>query len=120
MNLISIEDFSRVELKIGKVTSAERIKKSNKLIKLQVDTGELRQLVAGIGNKYTPEELVGEKIVRGCSLQLMTAMELYQYSSLIRIYRPEQMSSEQRVQGVKPACRSTTHRAGRGLGFKCR
>jgi methionyl-tRNA synthetase len=62
-NIISISDFSKVELKIGKVLSAERVKKSNKLIKLQVDTGELRQLVAGIGNKYTPEELVGEKIV---------------------------------------------------------
>jgi methionyl-tRNA synthetase len=63
MNLISIDEFSMVELKVGKVVYAERVKKSNKLIKLQVDTGEQRQIVAGIGKAYTPEELEGEKIV---------------------------------------------------------
>ncbi|MBI5409865.1 MAG: methionine--tRNA ligase, partial [Nitrospirae bacterium] len=44
-NLISIEDFAKVQLKIGKVLHAERVEKSNKLIKLQVDTGEKRQVV---------------------------------------------------------------------------
>ncbi len=61
-NLISIDDFSRVELKIGRVLSAERVKKSNKLIVLRVDTGEERQIVAGIGKAYTPEELTGKKV----------------------------------------------------------
>ncbi|MBI5410184.1 MAG: methionine--tRNA ligase subunit beta, partial [Nitrospirae bacterium] len=61
-NLISIEDFAKVQLKIGKVLHAERVEKSNKLIKLQVDTGEKRQVVAGIGKAYTPEELVGKSI----------------------------------------------------------
>lgn len=68
-NLISIGDFMKTELKIGKVISAERVKKSEKLIKLQVDTGELRQIVAGIGKAYTPEELVGKKIVVVANLQ---------------------------------------------------
>ncbi|RJQ24073.1 MAG: methionine--tRNA ligase [Nitrospiraceae bacterium] len=62
-NLISIEDFAKVQLKIGKVLHAERVEKSNKLIKLQVDTGEKRQVVAGIGKAYTPEELTGKSIV---------------------------------------------------------
>ena len=62
-NLITINDFARVELKIGKVLSAERVKKSDKLIRLQVDTGEQRQIVAGIGKTYAPEDLVGRKIV---------------------------------------------------------
>jgi methionyl-tRNA synthetase len=61
-NLISIDDFARVELKIGRVLSAERVKKSNKLIVLRVDTGEERQIVAGIGKAYTPEELTGKKV----------------------------------------------------------
>jgi methionyl-tRNA synthetase len=61
-NLISIEDFIKVELKIGKVLQAERVPKSNKLIKLQVDTGETRQVVAGIGQAYAPEDLTGKKI----------------------------------------------------------
>ncbi len=62
-NLISIEDFAKVQLKIGKVLQAERVPKSSKLIKLQVDTGEPRQVVAGIGQSYTPEDLVGKSVV---------------------------------------------------------
>ncbi|HEX8947343.1 MAG TPA: methionine--tRNA ligase [Dissulfurispiraceae bacterium] len=61
--LIGIEDFARVELKVGKILSAERVPKSEKLIRLQVDTGEERQIVAGIGKAYEPEYLVGRKIV---------------------------------------------------------
>ena len=63
INLISMEDFAKVQLKIGKVLQAERVPKSNKLIKLQVDTGEQRQIVAGIGNAYAPEELTGKSVV---------------------------------------------------------
>jgi methionyl-tRNA synthetase len=62
-NLISIEDFAKVQLKIGKVLQAERVPKSNKLIKLQVDTGEQRQIVAGIGHAYAPEDLAGKCVV---------------------------------------------------------
>ncbi|MBI5055825.1 MAG: methionine--tRNA ligase [Nitrospirae bacterium] len=61
-NLISIEDFAKVQLKIGKVLQAERVPKSSKLIKLQVDTGEPRQVVAGIGQAYAPEDLIGKSI----------------------------------------------------------
>ena len=62
MNLISTEDFGKIVLKIGKVLTAERVEGSDKLIKLQVDTGEVRQIVAGIGKSYTPEELIDKKI----------------------------------------------------------
>jgi methionyl-tRNA synthetase len=68
-NLIAIGDFAKVELKIGKVMGAERVKKSDKLIRLQVNTGEDRQVVAGIGKAYSPEELVGRKIVVVTNLQ---------------------------------------------------
>jgi len=61
-NLIPIEDFTKVKLKIGKVLQAERVPKSKKLIQLQVDTGEPRQIVAGIGHVYAPEDLVGKLI----------------------------------------------------------
>lgn len=61
--LISIEDFMKIKLKVGKVISAERVKGSKKLIKMIVDIGEHRQIVAGIGEAYTPEELVGRSIV---------------------------------------------------------
>jgi methionyl-tRNA synthetase len=62
-NLITINDVAKVQLKIGKVLQAERVKKSDKLIKLQVDTGESRQIVAGIGKSYSPEDLNGKSVV---------------------------------------------------------
>ncbi|BBB32105.1 methionyl-tRNA synthetase [Thermotomaculum hydrothermale] len=63
-NRISIEDFAKVQLKVAKIIEAEKIEKSNKLVKLQIDLGdEKRQIVAGIGKKYKPEDLVGRMIV---------------------------------------------------------
>jgi len=61
--MITLDDFAKVELKTGKVLEAQRVEKSNKLIVMKVDTGEERQIVAGIGKAYTPEELVGKTIV---------------------------------------------------------
>ncbi|MBF0537147.1 MAG: methionine--tRNA ligase [Nitrospirae bacterium] len=61
--VIAIEDFARVKLKVGKVISAEKVKGSSKLLRLQVDTGEMRQVVAGIGKHYSPEALVGRSVV---------------------------------------------------------
>jgi methionyl-tRNA synthetase len=61
--LIGIEDFAKIELKVGTVISAERVEKSEKLIKMKVDIGEERQIVAGIGKVYAPEDLVGKRIV---------------------------------------------------------
>ncbi len=61
--LISIDDFARVELKVGRIIRAEPVKGSNKLLKLQVDTGEPRQIVAGIGKVYRPEDLPGRHVV---------------------------------------------------------
>jgi len=63
-DLISIEDFQKIQLKVAKILTAERVPKSNKLLKLQVDLGaEQRQIVAGIGKKYAPEDVVGKTIV---------------------------------------------------------
>jgi methionyl-tRNA synthetase len=61
---ITIEDFAKVELRVGVVQSAERIQGADKLLKLMVDIGdEVRQVLAGIALGYTPEELVGRKVV---------------------------------------------------------
>ncbi|MBI4685015.1 MAG: methionine--tRNA ligase subunit beta [Nitrospirae bacterium] len=67
--MITIEDFAKVELKTGKVIEANRVEGSNKLIVMKVNTGEDRQLVAGIGKAYTPEELIGKSIVIVTNLQ---------------------------------------------------
>ncbi len=61
---ISIEDFQRVRLVTGRVLEAERVPKSNKLVRLQVDLGsERRQVVAGIAKRYEPDSLVGRTVV---------------------------------------------------------
>ena len=61
---ITIDDFMKIQLKTAKILSAERVPKSEKLIKLQVSLGaEQRQIVAGIGKKYEPDMLVGKMIV---------------------------------------------------------
>src|ERR1700723_2767000 len=61
---ITIDDFAKVELRVGVVKSADRIQGADKLLKLMVDIGdEVRQVLAGIALGYTPEELVGRKVV---------------------------------------------------------
>lgn len=69
-NQIGIEEFQRLRLVTGKVLSAERVPKSNKLVKLQVDLGgEQRQVVAGIAKRYEPEALVGRNVVLVANLK---------------------------------------------------
>jgi len=61
---ITIDEFMKIQLRTAKVLSAERVPKSEKLLKLQVSLGsEQRQIVAGIGKKYEPESLIGKTIV---------------------------------------------------------
>ena len=63
--LVSYSDFVKVELRVGQILVADRIEKSEKLMRLQVDLGDVigkRQIVAGIAKHYTAEELVGRKI----------------------------------------------------------
>jgi methionyl-tRNA synthetase len=61
---ISIQDFAKVELRVGQVKVAEKVKGADKLLRLEVDLGtEIRQVVAGIAEAYAPETLVGRKVV---------------------------------------------------------
>jgi methionyl-tRNA synthetase len=63
---ITIDEFMKIQLKTAKVLTAERVPKSEKLLKLQVSLGEgtePRQIVAGIGKKYAPEALIGKTVI---------------------------------------------------------
>ena len=61
---ITIDDFAKVELRVGTVLTAEKVVKADKLLRLTVDIGtEVRQIVAGIAKAYAPETLVGRKVV---------------------------------------------------------
>jgi methionyl-tRNA synthetase len=62
--MISIDDFAKVELRVGQVKTAEKVKGADKLLRLEVDIGtEVRQIVAGIALAYEPESLIGRKVV---------------------------------------------------------
>jgi methionyl-tRNA synthetase len=62
--MVSLEDFQKIDLRVAKILQAERVENSQKLIKLRIDLGEeKRTIVAGIGEKYEPEELIGQLIV---------------------------------------------------------
>lgn len=63
MDLISIDEFAKVEIKIGKILECEKIEKSNKLLRTQIDIGDKTiQVIAGLGKRYAPEDLVGKKV----------------------------------------------------------
>ncbi|MFP4475484.1 MAG: methionine--tRNA ligase [Desulfatibacillaceae bacterium] len=60
---IDFGTFQKVDLRVGRVLEAEKVPKSGKLLKLKVDIGEIRTVVAGIAKSYKPEELVGRQVV---------------------------------------------------------
>jgi methionyl-tRNA synthetase len=61
---ISIDEFAKVDMRVGQVKVAEKVKGADKLLRLEVDLGsEIRQVVAGIAEAYAPETLVGRKVV---------------------------------------------------------
>jgi len=63
-NTITIDDFAKVELRVGQVKVAEKVKGADKLLRLEVDLGtQTRQIVAGIAKAYDPEKLIGRKVV---------------------------------------------------------
>ncbi|HZY10777.1 MAG TPA: methionine--tRNA ligase [Bacteroidota bacterium] len=68
--IISLDDFQKVDLRVAKIIQAERIPKSEKLLRIQVSIGnEQRQIVAGIAQHYSPEALVGKSIVIAANLK---------------------------------------------------
>ena len=72
---ISIDDFMKVDLRVAKVLTAERVPKSKKLLKLTVDLGcEQRTLVAGIAEAYEPDAIIGRTIVIVANLKPATLM----------------------------------------------
>ena len=61
---ITIDDFKKIDLKVGRVLNCEKVKGSDKLLVLEVDLGkELRQIVAGIGETYQPTDLIGKNVI---------------------------------------------------------
>ncbi len=87
---ISFEEFKKVELKTAKILSVERVEGSEKLLRLDIDLGnEKRQIVAGIGRKYTPELLAGKTIVVVANLEPKAVMGLESQGMLLAAHGEE-------------------------------
>ena len=64
MEYVTFDEFKRMDLRVGEVLKAEKVEGTEKLVKLEVDIGtEKRTMVAGVADVYSPEELVGKKLI---------------------------------------------------------
>ena len=80
---ITLEEFSRIDLRVATVVNAERIPRAKKVLKLEVDLGQKRTIVAGIAEKYRPEELVGKQIIIVANLKPAKLMGIVSNGMLI-------------------------------------
>ena len=84
--MIPYSDFQKLDLRVGKVISAERVHGSEKLLKLMVDLGaEIgeRQIIAGVGKVYSPEDMVGLEIIIVANLEPRSLMGLESQGMLL-------------------------------------
>jgi methionine--tRNA ligase beta chain len=91
--MINFEDFEKVDLRIGKIITAEKVEESEKLVKMEVDFGEeKRQVVAGIGKVYQSEELIGKKAVFVVNLEPRVMMGLESQAMILAVKDENNMS----------------------------
>ena len=83
-DMITIDDFKKIELRVAKVLEAERVEGSDKLIKMQLSLGEeKRQVIGGISKHYEPEQLIGRQIIIVANLEPRSLMGLESQGMLL-------------------------------------
>ncbi|MBE5729132.1 methionine--tRNA ligase subunit beta [Candidatus Parvarchaeota archaeon] len=91
---ISIDEFRKIKLRVGKVISAEEVENSSKLLKLVISfKDEQRQVIAGIKNHYKPEELVGKKLIVVFNLKPAKLMGLVSDGMILAASDGEKLSA---------------------------
>ena len=80
---IEYDEFTKADLRVAKILAAEAVPKSSKLVKLRIDIGEERTIVAGIGKDYQPEELVGKSIIVVANLKPAKLMGVESHGMLL-------------------------------------
>jgi len=80
---IDYDDFAKADLRVARILAAEPVPKSNKLLKLRIDIGEERTIVAGIGKDYKPEDLIGKSIVVVANLKPAKLMGVESHGMLL-------------------------------------
>ncbi|MCS7230432.1 MAG: methionine--tRNA ligase [Candidatus Kryptonium sp.] len=90
---VSIEDFEKIDLRVAEIIECEKIQNSEKLLKLKVKIGrEERQIVAGIGKHYKPEELIGKKVVVVANLKPAKLMGIESQGMLLAAVKDEKLT----------------------------
>jgi len=101
--MIKFEDFKKLDLRVGKIVEAEKVEGSEKLIKLKVDIGgEERQLVAGIGKVYSPEDLIEKEIIVLANLEPKVLFGIESQGMLLAAEDGENISLLMPDKEVKP------------------
>ncbi|MEO0021329.1 MAG: methionine--tRNA ligase [candidate division WOR-3 bacterium] len=102
-SMITIDEFKKIDLRVALVKSAERIPGTSKLLKLVIDLGkEERQIVAGIGETYSPEAVVGKQIVVVANLQPATIRGVESFGMLLAAVDGKQVALIRPEQDVTP------------------
>jgi methionyl-tRNA synthetase len=88
--VISIDDFAKLDIRIGKVIQAEKMEKSNKLLKLTVDTGiDQRTVLSGIAQHYKPEEIIGKEVTLIANLAPRKMMGIESQGMILMAEEPD-------------------------------
>jgi methionyl-tRNA synthetase len=103
--LIGIDDFANVDLRVATVVKAEAIPKAKKLLKLEVDMGERRTIVAGIANFYRPEELVGRQVIVVANLKPAKLMGIESQGMLLAAVDGDQCTISSVEKKARPGAR---------------
>ncbi|MBQ9365993.1 MAG: methionine--tRNA ligase subunit beta, partial [Schwartzia sp.] len=89
---ISIEDFTKIHLRVVKVQSVERMEGTDKLLKLKVDLGtEQREIVSGIAEHYKPDDLVGKTVVMVINLKPTKIRGILSQGMILTAYKGDEM-----------------------------
>jgi len=92
-DIINFDDFEKLDLRIGKIIEAERMEGSDKIIKTIVDLGEeKRQILAGIGKYYSPEDLINKVVTVIVNLSPRKIMELESQGMILAVKDEENLS----------------------------
>jgi len=82
---VTIEDFAKIDLRVATVVKVEAVPRANKLLRLEIDLGERRTIVAGIAGSYTPEELEGKQIIVVANLKPAKIMGILSNGMLLAV-----------------------------------
>lgn len=105
MELISSEEFKKLDMRTGIVKHAEAVPKSRKLLKLIVDIGEERQVVAGIAQTHTAEEVVGKRVIIVANLQPAKLMGVESQGMVLAVSDGDRLSLVTTAEPVSPGLR---------------